>query len=117
MMHEFSLPVIVGENIAKRRKQLGLSQKEVALSLSITQEALGRMEKGKIAPKMTRLEDIAKHLQCSVAFLFQRPSDSTKERSAMIAELIEPLASREQELVMDFVASTVTVLQGKKNVL
>ena len=42
---------IVGQNIASRRKQLGLSQKELAIRLDMTQDALNRMEKGHIAPK------------------------------------------------------------------
>lgn len=110
-MHE-SLAVIVGENIVLQRKSLSLSQKELAASLNITQESMGRMEKGKIAPKMARLEDIAKHLQCSVAFLFQRPSDNVKDRSLVIAELIEPLCPKRQILVMNFVASTVNALRN-----
>ena len=64
---------IVGQNIARRRKDLGLSQKELAIRLDITQDALNRMEKGHIAPKMSRLDEISMELNCTVP---SRPSST-----------------------------------------
>ena len=64
-MVENKLALIVGENIPDRRRRLGLSQKELAERLEISQDAMARMEKGRIAPKMGRLQDIADTLQCS----------------------------------------------------
>ena len=58
-MVEKELAQIVGENIATRRKRLGISQKELALAIDVTQDAMVRMEKGRIALKITRLPDIA----------------------------------------------------------
>lgn len=64
-MAENKFALIVGENISDRRRRLGLSQKKLAERLEISQDAMARMEKGRIAPKMGRLQDIADTLQCS----------------------------------------------------
>lgn len=37
---------IVGANIANRRRQLNISQKELAARLDITQDAMNRIERG-----------------------------------------------------------------------
>lgn len=65
-MAENKFALIVGENISDRRRRLGLSQKKLAERLEISQDAMARMEKGRIAPKMGRLQDIADTLQCSL---------------------------------------------------
>ena len=64
-MAENKFVLIVGENISDRRRRLGLSQKKLAERLEISQDAMARMEKGRIAPKMGRLQAIADTLQCS----------------------------------------------------
>ncbi len=64
-MAENKFALIVSENISDRRRRLGLSQKKLAERLEISQDAMARMEKGRIAPKMGRLQDIADTLQCS----------------------------------------------------
>ena len=72
-----TLMTILGRNIARRRATLGMTQKFLAIQLGISQEALGKIEKGKMAPKLSRLEDIALELQCSVPYLM---TDFTNNR-------------------------------------
>lgn len=104
------LAEVVGQNIAKRRKVLGMSQKELAIRLDITQDALNRMEKGRIAPKMGRLEDIATHLNCTVPCLFRRESEALQERATMIAEILGTLPPDGQEALLNLVAETARVM-------
>lgn len=104
------LAEVVGQNIAKRRKLLGLSQKELAIRLDITQDALNRMEKGRIAPKMGRLEDIATHLACTVPFLFHRDSEALQERAAAIAEILGTLPPDGQKALLNLVAEAARVM-------
>ncbi len=101
---------VVGQNIADRRKLLGLSQKELAIRLDITQDALNRMEKGRIAPKIGRLEDIASHLECTVPFLFRRESEALQERAATIADILATLPEAGQEALVSLVADTARVM-------
>ena len=113
---EFAMKLaeIVGKNIALRRMALGMSQKELAYKLNITQDALNRMEKGKIAPKMGRLEDIAKCLQCPVTFLFRSASNSFSDRCATIADILATLPSEAQEIMVNLVAETARVMNFYK---
>lgn len=105
---------IVGKNIANRRRVLGMSQKELAIRLDITQDALKRMEKGKIAPKMSRLEDIAQHLQCPVTYLFRHQDSLLQERLATIADMIATLPDEAQEMMVNHMAETVRLINFYK---
>ena len=58
-----NLSVLVGNAIMKRRQRKGLTQAEFAKLLGIEQHSLSRMEKGTIAPKMSRLQQIADYLE------------------------------------------------------
>lgn len=104
---------IVGQNIARRRIQLGLSQKELAIRLDITADALNRMEKGRIAPKMGRLEDIAAHLQCPVTYLFRSQSEAVQERAATIADILTSLPEAGQEALVSLMADVARVMSGQ----
>ena len=109
-MPENSLATLVGENIVERRLKLGLSQKELAEKLEITQDAMSRMEKGKIAPKMGRLTAIAQCLQCPVAYLFRSHDEATEERAAAIAEILKSLPPAGQEALVELVANAARVM-------
>ena len=54
-----TLAMQVGAVIAPRRKQMGLTQVQLATRLGITQDSLSRMENGAIAPKFSRLPELA----------------------------------------------------------
>ncbi len=110
-MGENQLAVIVGENISLQRRKLGMSQKELAERLEISQDAMARMEKGKIAPKMGRLQDIADNLGCTVSYLFRTPGALTEEYAANIADSIKVLSPSGQAAMLDFVVTTVRVMQ------
>ena len=75
MADQCRLIIVLGRNIAERRRALGMTQKFLAIQLGISQEALGKIEKGKMAPKIARLEDIARELRCSVPYLMTDFSD------------------------------------------
>lgn len=88
-----------------------MSQKELALAIDVTQDAMVRMEKGKIAPKMTRLQQIAEALECSVSYLFRTNDELTEERALLIAELMRPLPEDGQDALVDLVAMAVKVMK------
>ena len=112
-MASIKLSVIVGEKISDRRWMLGLSQKELADRLKISHDAMARMEKGRIAPKMGRLQNIADNLQCTVAYLFRTNDEATEERAASIADILKTLPADGQEALVELVASAVRVMRSK----
>lgn len=107
-----TLSEIVGENIGERRRKLGISQKELADKLGITQDAMARMEKGKIAPKMSRLQDIAANLQCTVGSLFRTQDEAAEERAAIIGDILKTLPPDGQEALVELVAAAARVMLG-----
>ena len=76
------LAAIVGANIAARRKLLGWNQAEFAEKMGIGADSLSRIERGFIAPRFQRLEQLAEILECSVADLFMTQDDISKYQSA-----------------------------------
>ena len=53
--------------LAARRVELGLSQKNVAKLMGTTQPALARLERGEIDPKLSTLERYAEALGLSIS--------------------------------------------------
>lgn len=60
---------MIGQNIKTFRKDLGITQKELADRLGVTQPTVGNWEAGIREPRATQLLNIAWHLGVSVADL------------------------------------------------
>ena len=56
----------IGERIALRRKELGMTQRDLAEQLNITDRAVSRWERGIGAPEVSLLEPLAKTLKMSI---------------------------------------------------
>ena len=106
------LAKVVGRNISTARRLLGLTQAQLAERLELGQDALSRMEKGLIAPKMGRLRDLAAALDCTGADLFREPEDGARERAASIADMLRPLSPQAQEAILETVAQMARVMRG-----
>jgi transcriptional regulator with XRE-family HTH domain len=105
------LAKVVGENIACRRRKLGLTQRQLAEILDIGQDALSRMEKGTISPKIGRLRDMASILKCSPASFFREQDEDARQRAETLAELIRPLPAAIQDTIMLIVREIVDMIQ------
>lgn len=101
------LAIIVGKNVARRRKEIGLKQAELAELIGIGADSLSRLEKGLIAPRFSRLEQISEHLTCSVADFFRSPGDEDLTRANEIVEILKVLPPDKQEEVVDLVRRIV----------
>ncbi len=106
-----SLIKILGTNIAVRRKALGMSQEILAEKIGITQQALARMEQGKIAPKLTRLPELAGALQYTVAELVTAQKDDTLEASSRLLAALEKIPAHKQEAFIQHVWLTVELMR------
>lgn len=108
---------LLGANIVARRTKLGFSQKYLSVRLGISQESMARIEKGIIAPKVSRLEDIARQLNCSISYLFENHENSSlhKARAAAIEEMIRPLPDDAQEALMSLIASAARAFSRKED--
>lgn len=63
------LPKILSKRIQKRRKELGLTQEELADKVDISRAYMGFIEQGRNVPSLEVLERIAKHLKISISQL------------------------------------------------
>lgn len=110
-MSVISLAKIFGNNIRKKRKELYLTQDELAERLGIGQQSLSRIERGVMAPKFERLEDIANALQCSVSALFYAERCEKDEIDWIIRENLQDLQEKEQKIILKLIAEVSAVLK------
>ena len=61
--------VLIGNRISQRRKQLKLTQNELADSLFVTHQAVSKWENGKSLPTIDILYELTKILQVSIDYL------------------------------------------------
>lgn len=101
----------VGRVIARRRKVCGMTQAMLAEKLGITQDSLSRMEKGAMAPKFSRLPEVAYFLDCRVADLFREASPESDDWAAAIAEELRDLSPDGRELVLNLVREIARALR------
>ena len=56
----------IADRVAERRKEIGLSQQQLALLTGTTQSAIARLEKGGRPPRIDTLMRIAEALDCDL---------------------------------------------------
>lgn len=105
-----SLLKTVGVNIAGRRKALGLSQESLAEKVGITQQALARMEQGRIAPKLARLPELAAALQCSVGALVEAGGVDRSDIASRMLAALDSVPAEKQEAFVQHVWATVELM-------
>ncbi len=105
------LAKILGNAIVERRRLLGMTQAELANRLDMAPDALSRIENGYVAPRFSRIDQMAKVLDCSVAELFREKNGSLRERLDCLAETIGSLPPDKQEEVIGLVVRLVNVLK------
>jgi len=66
---------LLGSNIAAYRKRKGWTQAFLGEQLGIGTDSLCRIERGVMAPRYHRLQDIADLLDCTIADLFKTPQE------------------------------------------
>jgi transcriptional regulator with XRE-family HTH domain len=105
----------VGAVIAEKRKKKRWTQAQFAGIIGITQDSLSRMESGEIAPKFSRLQDIANALSCPVSDLFRFTTPDAIHKAERIADLIGVLPEQFQDVVMELLSNTVSAFRGMNN--
>ena len=102
---------LLGANIAVRRRLLGMSQENLAEKVGITQQALARMEQGKIAPKLTRLPMLAEALQCTAADLVTGTGTSSPEAASRLLVALDKVPLHKQEAFVRHVWALVELME------
>ncbi len=105
-----SLTQLLGKNIYRRRKSLGMTQEELAELVDIGQQSLSRMEQGHIAPKIERLQLFADNLRCPVADLFRSDDEKDAQIVDRILDSLERLEKEKREMVVDLLCHFVDII-------
>lgn len=97
------LATIVGANITAQRRLMGWNQAEFAERLGIGADSLSRIERGLVAPRFPRLEQMASLLECPVYELFQTQEDrerTTERPAAAVSFSSLDLSTRREVMLM-----------------
>jgi transcriptional regulator with XRE-family HTH domain len=102
------LSKLIGARLAARRKELGLTQAELAEKLGIEKESVSRLETGVISPSLGRLSTLAEALDFSMDNLLRdtsiHPGDQAANLIACIASLSEPKRALVLRMATEFAA-------------
>ena len=109
-----SIARLAAENIARRRKAAGLTQAQVAELLSVEKESISRMESGKIALNLERLQQFADVYGCTVSDLIRDDSPDWHSQAQSIADMLRPLSREQRDAVVRFVGESVRLLKMKE---
>lgn len=71
-----------GERLKQRRKELGITQVQLAEKLNVTKGAVGNYESGISSPKAEILYKVFGVLQCDANFLFQDEMQTLQKKEA-----------------------------------
>ena len=92
-----------GANVQRKRKQLGLTQDNLAELLGIGQHSLSRIERGVLTPKFDRLVDFSKYLHCPVSALFSCNEGDT-EVDSIIVDILKNHTSEEKNSMLKIIS-------------
>ena len=109
-----SLSAVVGKNIQSCRKQLGMTQNDLAQELGVEVETVSRYERGVLAPSFPQLEKICVVFNVSAWVLFSDGSDIASAQDATIVELCKGLSSRDRDFIKSYVQAYAEHHQIKK---
>ncbi|MCG7575809.1 MULTISPECIES: helix-turn-helix transcriptional regulator [Halomonadaceae] len=95
----------IGRAIAKQRIRSQLTQEEVAERLGVGNEAVSRIERGRVIPNIIRLLELAEIFNCEAAELLGQASIHVDDQTHRIKALLAPLKQRDRELMLELVES------------
>ena len=101
---------IVGYNIQFRRKKRNMTQEALAEIVGIGQQSLSRMEQGKIAPRLERLQDFAEALGCMVVDLFKETTPEDDGPTSALKAVMKPLSEDSQQAVINIATETARAM-------
>ena len=91
----------LGNKIAKKRKELGLTQIEFAERLCVTRQTVSRWEAGSVMPDIEKISDIASILGVSCDYLLKdEVKDESGAKPSGVSRLLQSLEGRRVKLLL-----------------
>jgi transcriptional regulator with XRE-family HTH domain len=104
----------IGRAIAKQRIRSQLTQEEVAERLGIGNEAVSRIERGRVIPNIVRLLELAEIFNCEAALLLGQASFHLDDQSSRVKQLLAPLDTSDRQLLLDILENLTNRFNHKK---
>lgn len=101
---------LTGELIARKRKELGLSQAELAEQIHVTDKAISRWETGRGAPAVENLEPLAQALGLTVSELLSGRELTQEELPKAAEEQIMTSLKKNSQMMWTGVLRTILAL-------
>lgn len=109
----------IGEKIAARRKQLGMTQTDLAVRLGTTKQTIGKYEKGIVTNiPLSRVVELANVLDCTPEYLtgWEEPAPAKQEDDAELLEYLEYLRTRPEARILMSTMRGATKEEVEENV-
>ena len=100
----------MGALIARMRKEKGLTQKELALQLHVTDRAVSKWERGICCPDISLLEDLANILGISISSLLNGEEEVEKAIKTTITYVTESRKQKVKQFVNQLLLMTMSFL-------
>ncbi|MFZ6876531.1 helix-turn-helix domain-containing protein [Undibacterium sp. Di27W] len=97
------LPSRIGKNVAAKRKNLGLTQEQLAARVGVEVETISRLERGVHAPSLAILEVLSEELNIAIADLLDEKALVQTPESEIIATYLNKLKAKDRLFLIDFV--------------
>lgn len=101
--------------VAERRKELNMTQKELATKIHVTDKAVSRWERGLGFPDINTIEDLANALNVSIVELMksERPTENVSVNEVSVVNDIMQIAkadSEERQKIISYTFAITTIL-------
>ena len=107
-----TIGVLLGRNIAERRKALGLTQAEFAEKLGADTVTISRFERGSHLPSLLRLGRIADTLGIPLAELLSQSTNLCTDQALLIQGWLADLSESDRQFILDMVQSWCSRLRA-----
>ena len=109
-----TLGVLLGRNIAERRKLRGITQNDLAEILGVEPITISRFERGSHLPTLPRLEQIANALGVSVGDFLVESSSHGRDQALVIDRYLSTLSENDRRFVAEMVKHWCSYLADEK---
>ncbi|AIY39447.1 Transcriptional regulator [Collimonas arenae] len=113
-LRDKTLSKLVGARLAARRKELKLTQADLAEKLGIEKESVSRLETGVISASLGRLSTLADALDLSMESLLRDVSAHPSDQAASLIAAIEDLPEKKRALVLRTATELAMILKTDK---
>ena len=113
MSRQLQLRHLVGQRIAKKRKEAQMTQMQVAEKVNLSTEGYARYERGDSTPDVLFLNALATIFKCSMTDLIVEASVGLSAQAQHIANLLDGVSSSDRDEIVKIVES-ICALSHKK---